>query len=104
MSIDLTKFSEQELIDLNRRIVERLNLMRSAKHLTQLARFSVGMTVEFRTEDGRTVRGTVSRLNRQTVTVVGPSGQWRVTPSLLQAVSHSEPSRVVSMPPRRGSD
>ena len=46
MSFDITKLSEVELIELNRRIVERLQLMRSAKNLTQLARFSVGMMVE----------------------------------------------------------
>lgn len=45
MFIDLAKLSEDELIELNRRIVERLQLMRSAKSLTQLARFSVGMVV-----------------------------------------------------------
>jgi hypothetical protein len=36
--IDLTRLSEDELVDLNRRIVERLQLIRSAKQLTQLAR------------------------------------------------------------------
>lgn len=104
MPIDLTKLSEQELRDLNRRIVERLNLMRSAKHLTQLARFSVGMMVEFQTDDGRTIRGTIARLNRQTATVVGPAGQWRVSPSLLHAVTENEPARVVSMVERRSND
>jgi hypothetical protein len=43
MVFDITKLSEAELIELNRRIVERLQLMRSAKNLTQLARFSVGL-------------------------------------------------------------
>lgn len=38
-SLDLTKLSEDDLIELNRRIVERLQLLRSAKSLTQLARF-----------------------------------------------------------------
>jgi hypothetical protein len=41
---DLTKLSEDELIELNRRIVERLQLLRSAKSLAQLAKFSVGMS------------------------------------------------------------
>jgi hypothetical protein len=100
--IDLTKLSEAELIDLNRRIVERLNLMRSAKQLIQLARFSVGMIVEFNMEDGRTIRGTISRLNRQTATVVTSSGRWRVTPSLLRVVEQQDnPARVVSISERR---
>lgn len=106
MTIDLTLLSEDELLDLNRRIVERLQLIRSAKHLTQLARFSVGMTVEFDTDDGRTVRGSIARLNRQTVTVVNPSGRWRVSPSLLRTVetknsSTASPGRIVEMPRSR---
>ena len=104
MHIDLTKLSEQELIDLNRRIVERLNLMRSAKHLTQLARFSVGMTVEFHTEDGRTIRGTIARLNQKTATVATSSGSWRVSPSLLSVVVQTTQSRVVSMTERRSTE
>jgi hypothetical protein len=107
MLFDLTKLSEDELVELNRRIVERLQLMRSAKSLSQLARFSVGMLVEFDTDDGRTVNGTVARLNRQTATVVTASGRWRVSPSRLRAVdawpaSKGSESRVVAMrPPHR---
>ena len=86
-SLDLTKLSEDDLIELNRRIVERLQLLRSAKSLVQLARFSVGMMVEFETDDGRTISGTVARLNQRTATVVTASGRWRVSPSLLRAAA-----------------
>lgn len=104
--IDLTKLSEDDLIQLNRRIVERLQLIRSARSLTQLARFSVGMVVEFDTEDGRTISGTVASLNRRTATVVTPSGRWRVSPSLLRTAGMSHASstpaaRVVAMPRRQ---
>jgi hypothetical protein len=106
MLIDLTKLSEDELIELNRRIVERLQLIRSAKSLRQLAKFSVGMVVEFHTDDGRRMSGTVARLNRRTVTIVTASGRWRVSPSLLRAVDASQTStatgsRVVKMATRR---
>jgi hypothetical protein len=106
MLIDLTKLSEDELLELNRRIVERLRLLRSAKSLTQVARFSVGMIVEFHASDGRRVTGTIARLNQQTVTVVAATGRWRVSPSLLR-VAHtpktsSEPeSRILPMPRQR---
>jgi hypothetical protein len=91
--IDLTTLSEADLLDLNRRIVERLNLIRSARNLTRLANFSVGMTVEFQTDDGRTIRGTIARLNRQTATIVSTQGQWRVSPSLLRPVISASPQR-----------
>jgi hypothetical protein len=106
MLIDLTTLSEDELIDLNQRIVDRLQLIRSAKSLSQLAKFSVGMVVEFYTDDGRRMSGTVARLNQRTVTIVTGSGRWRVSPSLLRAVDPSQAStasgsRVVKMATRR---
>jgi hypothetical protein len=105
MAFDIANLSEEDLIELNRRIVERLQLIRSAKNLTKLARFSVGMMVEFDTDDGRTISGTVSRLNQRTVTVVSASGRWRVSPSFLRTAtvahgSSTPASRVVAMPRR----
>ena len=76
---DLWKLSEDELIELNRRIVERLQLLRSATSPAQLARFTVGMVVEFDTDDGRMVTGTIARLNQRTATVVTASGRRRVS-------------------------
>ena len=101
VSLDLTTLSEDDLVELNRRIVERLQLLRSAKSLARLARFSVGMIVEFDTDDGRTISGTVARLNQRTATVVTASGRWRVSPSLLRAAAVPQdtamrPARVVA--------
>lgn len=75
--LDLTKLSEDDLIELNQRIVERLQILRSAKSLAQLARFSVGMVVEFDTEDGRTISGTVS--SGTTTARLASSLDFRVT-------------------------
>jgi hypothetical protein len=107
MSIDLTRLSEQELRDLNRRIVERLRLMQSARNLVELARLTVGMHVEFTIEDGRTFQGKITRLNRKTATVCcDPSGHWRVSPTLLRPITHTNGSdarspRILLMPVER---
>ena len=105
MDFDLARLSEDDLVELNRRIVERLQLLRSAKSLAQVARFSVGMVVEFDADDGRTICGTVARLNQRTVTVVAASGRWRVSPSLLRTAAvpqarGSASPRVVALPRR----
>lgn len=42
MDFDLARLSEDDLVELNRRIVERLQLLRSAKSLAQVARFWCG--------------------------------------------------------------
>jgi hypothetical protein len=88
----------------NRRIVERLQLLRSAKSLAQPCEFSVGMAVEFDTDDGRTVTGTIARLNQRTARVVTASVRWRVSPGLLRRAktshSHTQSTRVVALPRR----
>jgi hypothetical protein len=56
--IDPARLSEGELVELNRRIVERLRLIRYARRLVDLARFSVGMRVKFTTDDEQTLQGT----------------------------------------------
>jgi len=104
MSIDLTRLYEDELIDLNRRIVERLRLIRSARQLVEVARFTVGMSVEFTSDDGRMLQGEITRPNRKTATVCcNPSGHWRVSPTLLRPIAHAHESdtrgpRALSMP------
>ena len=104
---DRVEVKQDELVKLNRRVVERLQFIRSAKTLTQLARFSVGMAVEFDSDDGRTISGTVARLNQKTATVVSAAGRWRVSPSLLRPASVAQESaaasRIVAMPRRRQS-
>jgi hypothetical protein len=102
---DITKLSENQLIELNQRIIERLQLLRAAKNLAQLAQFSVGMIVEFDTDEGRTINGTIARLNQRTATVVGESGRWRVSPGLLRHAAkpqkQTHPPRIVALPRRR---
>lgn len=105
MLLDLTKLSEDELIELNRDIVDRPRFLRSTKNLAQLARFSIGMVVEFDTDDGRTISGTVARLNQRTATVVAAAGRWRVSPSLLRTATapatKTQSPRIVALTRRQ---
>jgi hypothetical protein len=102
---DVTKLSEGELIEPNRRIIERLQLLRSARSLAQLARFSVGMVVEFDADDGRIVTGTIARLHQRTATIVTASGRWRVSPGLLRPAktphTNTPSPRLIPLPRRR---
>jgi small nuclear ribonucleoprotein (snRNP)-like protein len=50
-----------------------------------MVNFRIGQRVRFITTDGRTIRGTLTRYNRKSVTLVTDDGhQWRVSPSILQ--------------------
>lgn len=42
MKIDIDKLSEDELIELNHRIVERLNFLELFHHSTEMMKFNVG--------------------------------------------------------------
>ncbi len=89
--VELSRFTEDELIALNRRIVERLELLRQARTYDAMACFETGDSVTFTPECGHVVVGTVVRLNKKTITVVAKDGrQWRVAPSFLSRVINAE--------------
>lgn len=88
MNIDLTTLTEDELIELNHRVVERIKLVRQGRCHQTMARFNVGDRVSFQPECGHEVVGTIVRLNLKSVTVVNTEGhQWRVSPTLLKKVA-----------------
>jgi hypothetical protein len=85
MDIDLTRYTERELVELNHRIVERIKALRQGRCRESMAEFSVGDRVSFHPDCGHEVIGTVVRLNRKSVTVVSADGaQWRVAPTFIK--------------------
>jgi hypothetical protein len=96
MDIDLTRYTEDELVELNRRIVERIRLLRQGRCQERMAGFNVGDRVSFQPERGLPVEGTVIRLNSKSVTVVSTDGvHWRVSPGLLERVGDEDGRRQV---------
>lgn len=90
--IDLTLLSEEELIELNRKIVDRLRLIRDAKAHHQMLELQPGDSVFFTSELGQKITGTIVKLNRKTVSLCTHDGHhWRVSPSLL---TRAEPKDV----------
>ncbi len=88
MDIDLSRYSEEELLELNRRIVERIRLLRQGRCRESMAEFDIGDRVSFHHECGHEVIGTIVRLNRKSVSVVSTDGvHWRVAPAFLKKVS-----------------
>jgi len=101
MKIDLSQLTESELVDLNRRIVERLRMIRQVHAHVKMLEFRIGERVWFQT-DARRVEGTLVRYNKKSVTVVTDDGdRWTVSPGFLQrteaADSAYENDKVVPM-------
>ena len=85
MAIDIDRLSEAELVDLNRRIVERLRFLYQMRAHATMLQFSLGNRVAFDTADGRVIVGTLMRYNKKSVTVItDDSERWNVSPGLLR--------------------
>lgn len=80
----LRHMGEEDLLYLNRMVVERLTLLAQAKSTVELAQFAEGDRVHFTPNDGRVRHGVVLRLNKKTASVRTDDGQgWKVSPALL---------------------
>ena len=92
MSIDIESLSEDQLIELNRRIVARLRMLRDVRAHLDMMDFRIGDRVAFHPSGHPVLEGMVTRYNRKTVTVVTDSGtQWNVSPGLLRKAGRAKP-------------
>jgi len=96
MPIDIDRFTEAELLDLNRRVVERLRFLQQMRAHATMLRFSIGARVGFETADFRRITGTLIRYNKKSVTVLADDGhRWKVSPSFLRPL---EPKDITPAP------
>jgi len=83
----IKRLDEEDLLFLNRLIVERLKLISQARATTLMTSFTRGDRVGFQAPDGRMLEGVVLRLNKKTVSIAADDGhQWNVAPGLLRLV------------------
>jgi len=66
MRIDIDLLSESELIDLNHRVVARLNLLRQLNAHASILEFRFGERVRFHPEGGPPVTGMITRYKHGT--------------------------------------
>lgn len=82
---------EEDLIFLNRVIIDRLNLIDQAKSTCLMARFYVGARVVFHTHNGQQKQGTIIKLNQKTASIhTDDGGHWKVCPSFLSEVKNDQ--------------
>ncbi len=87
MKIDIDRLTEKELIELNKRIVERLKFLDSMRAHADMMEFSVGEKVRFHSSGQEMSIGVLVKYNKKTVTVLTEDGQkWNVPPHLLKKV------------------
>ena len=99
MAIDIDGLTEAELLDLNRRVVERLRLLRQVRAHKQMLEFRIGDRVAFRADGRGAAEGMLTRYNRKSVTVITDDGQqWNVAPALLTRVDAPTGARPAARP------
>lgn len=87
MNINLDGLTEEELIALNAEIIQRIHMIRQYRAQMAMVSFKVGERVCFDTDDGRIIRGTVTRWNKKTVSIEADCGhRWRVSPTFLRRI------------------
>lgn len=75
--IDIDRLSEQELIDLNHKIVSRLRFLREMRSHAEMMNFRIGEKVRFQPSGHSEVTGTLTRYNKKSVTVIAEDGmRW----------------------------
>ena len=93
MKIDITQLTEEELVTLNRQIVEHLRFLQQVRAHTKMLEFRVGDRVSFQPDGRPTLFGVLVRYNRKTVTVLTDGGeQWNVSPGFVRRVVDVTPS------------
>lgn len=87
MTINVDHLTETQLIDLDRRIVERMKFLAQMRAHASMLDFSVGERVCFQPASRPTQFGILTRYNKKTVTVITEDGgHWNVAPQLLRKV------------------
>ena len=104
MPIDIDRLSEEELVDLNNRVVERLRFIRQAHAHHAMLQFRIGEVVAFEPDGRGCIEGVITRYNKKSVTVLTPDGQqWRVSPGFLRKAetgASQTVGNVVQLPKR----
>ena len=74
-----------ELIYLNRLVVERLKLIAQARSTAEMLKYNLGDRVTFQDTNGSIKRGRIIKLNKKTVSLITDDNErWNVAPGLLE--------------------
>jgi hypothetical protein len=95
--IGIDGLSEEELIELNHKIISRLRFLREMRSHAQMLDFRIGEKVAFRPPGEPEITGTLTRYNKKSVTVIADNGQrWNVHPGLLFKIGSTKAEKAVT--------
>ncbi len=81
---ELPALSVEELIFLNRIVVERIKYLQKTRFLGAMTKFKIGEMVCFYSHDGNLISGKIIKFNIKTITLITDDNQqWNVSPQFL---------------------
>ena len=83
---EVQTLSMEQIRELDDVVRARWNTLKRVKSQEATSKFKKGMTIQFQDKTGMTIKGTVEKINRTSVSVSTRFGRWNVSPSLLTAV------------------
>jgi hypothetical protein len=84
--MDIDQLSYDQLVDLNHRIVQRLQFLDHAREHAAMLEFRIGERVVFDSRGRGTLYGIITKYNKKTVNIVTDGGErWRVHPTDLRS-------------------
>ncbi len=102
MTIDIDHLTREELVALNRRIVERVKMLDTLTTHQSMLQFHPGARVTFPSTSGERLIGTLMKFNKKTVTVITDDGQhWNISPQLLSPIKDATRGNVIDLPPKK---
>lgn len=81
--LNLAQMSDDELLSLNREIVDLLMARQRQEQREGLLAYDVGERVSFQGPEGRPISGTIKRVNQKTLTIATDHGQWKIDPCFV---------------------
>jgi hypothetical protein len=92
--ININELCIHQLIDLNRRVIERIKYLQRAKVTELMESYDYGDEVYFHDKDQNIIHGKVIRFNQKSITIKENCGmEWRVSPSFVK----KSPTGVISI-------
>lgn len=87
MKFDIDKLSEKELIELNNKIIARLQFLNEMRAHSQMLEFNIGERVSFKPDGRPEIFGILTKYNKKTVTVITEDGEhWNISPMFIKKV------------------
>ncbi|NOY17291.1 MAG: hypothetical protein GXP23_10260 [Gammaproteobacteria bacterium] len=89
MKINIDNLTEDELIELNHKIVERLKFLETMHTHNEMMQFNPGEQVAFEPPGRKRQIGTLVKFNKKTVTITTENRQkWNVSPGLISKIKN----------------